>query len=315
MKAGPHREDRNSPSTALMVDDSPVDRCLVGTMLQKHLGLRALFAADGVEALAVLERETPGVVLSDLQMRGMDGLQLVGEIRSKHPLVPVILITAYGSEEIVVQALRRGAASYVPKRCLARDLINTVEQVLAAARVDRRRHSLLECLTQSEAHFVLENDSSLIPALVSHFQEYLLRLRLCDQIGKTRVSIALEEALLNALYHGNLEISSALRQQDDSAYYQLARERSRLSPYRERRLHVQAKLSRTEAVFVIRDEGPGFNPDTLPDPRDSVNLGKANGRGLLLIRTFMDEVNHNASGNEITMVKRRDMAREETCAS
>ena len=56
---------------------------------------------------------------------------------------------------------------------------------------------------------------------------------------------------------------------------------------------------------MVRDEGLGFDPSLLPDPTDPANLGKVSGRGLLLIQTFMDHVEHNATGNEITMVKRR----------
>ena len=55
---------------------------------------------------------------------------------------------------------------------------------------------------------------------------------------------------------------------------------------------------------MIRDEGPGFDPTKLPDPTDPANMEKASGRGLLLIRTFMEEVRHNDQGNEITMVWR-----------
>jgi anti-sigma regulatory factor (Ser/Thr protein kinase) len=64
-------------------------------------------------------------------------------------------------------------------------------------------------------------------------------------------------------------------------------------------------MDATAAVFVIRDEGPGFDVATVPDPTDPENFTKPSGRGLLLIRTFMDEVKHNAAGNEITLVRRR----------
>jgi hypothetical protein len=70
-------------------------------------------------------------------------------------------------------------------------------------------------------------------------------------------------------------------------------------------VYVTAKESRTEAIYIIRDEGSGFDASRLPDPTDSANLDRPGNRGLLLIRAFMDEVTHNAKGNEITMVKRR----------
>ena len=86
-------------------------------------------------------------------------------------------------------------------------------------------------------------------------------------------------------------------------------ERRHLSPYRERRVHVHAKLSASEAVYVVGDDGPGFDTSKLPDRNDPASLEKASGRGLLLIRTFMDEVKFNAAGNQITMIKRGDKAR------
>ena len=61
-----------------------------------------------------------------------------------------------------------------------------------------------------------------------------------------------------------------------------------------------------KAVFTIRDEGPGFNPSTLPDPTDAANLEKPGGRGVVLMRTFADEISYNETGNEVTLVKYRD---------
>jgi anti-sigma regulatory factor (Ser/Thr protein kinase) len=183
-------------------------------------------------------------------------------------------------------------------------LPGTVDQVHAAVRPTQPER-LFECLTQRQSTFALENDPALIPLLIAHFQEQLAPLQLCDSNAQIRVGIALEEALLNGLYHGNLQINSDLRQDGSQAYHLLARERRRQPPYSDRRLHVRAELSRTEAAYVVRDEGPGFNPDALPDCRDPANLEKASGRGLFLIRTFMDEVRYNVTGNEITLVKRR----------
>ena len=67
---------------------------------------------------------------------------------------------------------------------------------------------------------------------------------------------------------------------------------------------MSVKLSRSEAVFVIRDDGSGFDPDAQPDPTEPTNRERISGRGLLLIRTFVDCVSHNSLGNEVTLVKR-----------
>jgi CheY-like chemotaxis protein len=293
-------------ATILVVDDSPVDRHLAGKLLEKCAGLTVAYAGDGREALATMQRSTPDMVLTDLQMPDLNGLELVEEIRARYPTVPVILMTAHGSEEIAVQALQKGAASYVPKRNLAQDLAETVENVLGVARAAQNQERLLECLTHTESHFLLRNDLTLIPSLIGHLQENLTRMKLCDEVGKLRVTVALQEALVNAIQHGNLEVSSALREQDERAFQGLLRDRSQQKPWRDRRVHITTKESPAEAIYTVRDEGPGYDPTSLPDPTDPANVEKVSGRGLFLIRTFMDQVYHNAAGNEITMIKRAD---------
>lgn len=293
-------------ATVLIVDDSAVDRRLAQGVLEKNSQLAFLYAVDGADALEQIKISPPDLVLTDLQMPVMSGLELVRQVREKYPLVPVILMTAQGSEEIAVQALASGAASYVPKSRLARDLADTVETVLATSRAQRHHARMMECVTRNHWTFVLDNDPSLIPAIVDHLQQQITRLKVCDETGRIRMAIALEEALLNALYHGNLEVSSDLREQDTKQYYAMAEERRREEPYRSRTVHFEATLSNQEMTFLVRDAGPGFNPHAVPDPTDPANLEKCSGRGLMLIRAFMDEVKHNERGNEIVMIKRRE---------
>lgn len=293
-------------ATVLVVDDNPVDRHLACNLVEKCPGLKAVSAANGRDALEVIRKDKPDLVLTDMVMPEMDGLTLVQEVRANYPLCPVILMTAFGSEEIAIQALQKGAASYVPKSNLAKDLAETLESVLSVAQAKKNEQKLLECLTQTESHFILDNDPTLISPLIGYLQENLERMQLCDEIGRIRVSVALQEALINAIHHGNLEVGSELRERDDKAYQRLIDERRIDANYRNRRVHITARESPAEAVYLVRDEGPGFDPSKLPDPTDPSNLERVSGRGLLLIRTFMDEVHHNAAGNELTMVKRRD---------
>jgi CheY-like chemotaxis protein/anti-sigma regulatory factor (Ser/Thr protein kinase) len=290
----------------LVVDDSPVDRRLAGGLVEKRLGVHVTYAADGKEAATTIEQSPPDLVLTDLQMPHMNGLDLVDHIRKRHPLIPVILMTAHGSDEIAAQALKRGAASYVPKAKLAEDLADTIESVLSVANAQRDQHRLLECLTQTESHFVLDNDATLIPPLVGHLEAGLTRMKLSDETGLIQIAIALREAIINAMEHGNLEADSALRERDGGTYSKLLEERRRQEPYKDRRVHVMSRESRDEAMYVVRDEGPGFDPSILPDPTDPGNLEKVSGRGLLLIRTFMDEIHHGDNGRELTMIKRRE---------
>jgi CheY-like chemotaxis protein len=288
----------------LIVDDSAVDRRLAGRLLEKQLGLEVSYAKDGRAALKALDKELPDLVLTDMHMPNMNGLELVEHIRTNHPLIPVILMTAFGSEELAVEALRKGAASYVPKRVLAEELTGTVDSVLGVAQAAAEQSKLLASLVQTESRYLLDNDPAVIPPLIGQVQAELKRLRLVDDTGSIRVTVALREAVLNAMEHGNLEMPSSLREAGDDRYDRLKEERRGQAPYRDRRVHVVTRLTQSEAVFVVRDEGPGFDPSVLPDPTDPANLANVSGRGLLLIRTFMDEVYHGDAGREITMVVR-----------
>ncbi|MEM9691054.1 MAG: response regulator [Myxococcota bacterium] len=284
----------------LVVDDSPVDRRLAGRLLEKHPSLAVSYAEDGRAALELANKRTFDVVVSDLLMPHLNGLQLVAALRPQ--AIPVVLMTAHGSEQTAVEALRQGAASYVPKPELAAELVRTVLEVVELSRREDQDATLAMARREVSEVFHLGPDLEAIGPLVKHFESQILALALVDETACTQLGVALREALVNAMYHGTLELSSALKEADGLAAYEaLARQRTTESPYRERTIEIRSNLTRARAEFVIEDEGPGFSPDQIPDPTDPRNLERLTGRGLLLIRTFMDEVEHNEAGNQITM--------------
>lgn len=302
-------------TTVLVVDDSAIDRRLVGGLLRKASDWEIEYAADGAEALEESENSLPDLIVTDLHMPRMDGLELVRAMRERHPEVPVILMTAYGSEAFAVEALEQGAASYVPKSQLADKLCETVREILARASAHRSYEELLSRLNRSEFTFFVElgNDASLIDPMVDLVQQTVARARLSDSSGQLRIGVALREALLNALLHGNLEIP--LEHMDDAREHLLRQrdlpirsEKSAQKALDDRRIFVNVRISTEEARFVIRDEGPGFDVSAVPSSWEPGGLEQQGSRSLSLIRAFMDEVIYNEAGNEVTLVKRRDQA-------
>lgn len=94
------------------------------------------------------------------------------------------------------------------------------------------------------------------------------------------VHMALEEAIVNAIKHGN-----------------------QLDPAKQ--VHIICSISRQLVQFEVEDEGPGFCEEDVPDPTDPENWEKPSGRGLLLMRSYMDSVEFNDSGNRVVMKKHR----------
>jgi len=298
-------------ATVLIVDDNAMDRTLAAGIVQK-VGMSTQQAVHGKDALEVIARNPLDIVLTDMLMPEMDGLELVRQIKKHHASIPVILMTAHGSEEIAVKALKIGAASYVPKQILARELAHTIRDVLSVATQQRDQQKAIACLAEANLNFVLGvSPSSIHEPVVGYLQEQLRDWNLCDDADLIRVGTALHEAFINAIEHGNLELDSDLRDSPDGAYQVLGEQRRGITPYRDRRVYVTARLTRENAQITIRDEGPGFDPSRLPDPTDPENIGKISGRGLLLIRTFMDDVTFNETGNQITLVKRKSTISKE----
>jgi CheY-like chemotaxis protein/anti-sigma regulatory factor (Ser/Thr protein kinase) len=307
------RRDGNGQGAAmnhiLVVDDSGIDSKLASRLLERGTGLFIEYASNGLEALEHLDARLPLAVVTDLQMPEMDGMQLVRKIHQKYPTVPVILMTAFGSEDIAVQALMEGAADYVPKSKLATELVEAVQSVLEITSSDRPHKRLAQCLRYEERRYEIDNDILLIPPLVNQLKSAALELSLVDETDALRLAKAVAEALSNAIYHGNLELDTGqveLSLQASPSDANPVKLRRQTAPYSDRRVFVQAQFSPSEARISIRDQGPGFEVHQVAYNihRDPTQLTRLEGRGLVLIHMFMDEVTFTDGGREITLIKR-----------
>jgi CheY-like chemotaxis protein len=133
----------------LLVDDSATDRRLIEGLLKKSLHFEIETASDGLIAL--------------------------------EKIVPVVLITAAGSEELASQALQRGAAGYVPKARCDELLNETLDHVLELTRTESSFERILECATLTQFEFAFENDFALIAPLIELAQRMTIGLGICDE--------------------------------------------------------------------------------------------------------------------------------------
>jgi DNA-binding NtrC family response regulator len=103
-----------SAETIIVADDDPYIQEALQDRLET-LGYRVSLAADGQQALEILEHKDPQLILLDIEMPGMKGLDVLKEIRRRESDIPVIMITAYGSIDLAVQAMKEGAYDFIPK--------------------------------------------------------------------------------------------------------------------------------------------------------------------------------------------------------
>lgn len=294
----------------LVVDDSEVDRRIVGGLLEGQAGCTVHFAKNGREAITFLRRSTPDLIVTDMQMPERDGLELVRAIRLHYSHIPVVLMTAHGSDSIAVQALEEGAAGYVAKSQLGERLVDTVQELFAIKRADRTYERLIGCLNRTVFQFSLDSDPALHDPLVDLVQQIISGMGLFDVNGRFRLGIALKAALANALFRGNLELSARDLPSDrdcvlDGQCLELVENRRHQEPYQSRRIDVEIEMAQRGAKLVIRDQGPGFDWAKMMAQTPVASLESDAGQGLVLIRTIVDEVRFNPAGNEITLVVHR----------
>ena len=286
----------------LVADDSPLDRALISGLLSIRSEWNIQSVENGLLAVEAIKSFEPELIVTDLLMPEMDGLQLVQHVRAHHPDIPVVLTTSVGSEQIAIDALRAGATSFSPKSMLATDLVSKVGEVLELSQRMRYAHTVRIEPAPTQIAFVLENDLSLAAPAIEHLQNSLPDWSSRDRL---QIGMALDEALVNAMHHGNLEVDSSLKEEECDRYYETVRQRRQEEPYCNRRVYVEVEFSEQHICVQISDEGPGFNPRDVPDPCDEANLHRVCGRGLFLIRSFMDQTAHNQVGNQITMTRLR----------
>ncbi|KAF0218405.1 MAG: multi-sensor signal transduction histidine [Geobacteraceae bacterium] len=113
----------------LIVDDEP-DIGLILKLQLEDAGYKTVGARDGIEALECLSRENFALILLDIKMPRMDGMEVLARVRQDYPDMAVIMMTAHGSEDIAVEAMKKGAVDYIAKPFSTDDALKRVERAI-----------------------------------------------------------------------------------------------------------------------------------------------------------------------------------------
>jgi two-component system chemotaxis response regulator CheY len=121
----------NQPRKILLTDDEPHIRKFIGLILKKLGDPRILEAADGAIAVKLYETEKPDLVLLDVNMPNMDGIQALAEIRRLNPDAVVVMLTSLANRQTVEECVRLGAADYIRKDTPREELTVQLARIIA----------------------------------------------------------------------------------------------------------------------------------------------------------------------------------------
>lgn len=268
----------DAPRRVLVVDDEELVRSMLVRYLERK-GYQVQEAGDGKKALDLFREHNFDLVLSDVRMPGLDGIQLLKALKEINPRVPVVLISGYGEVETVVAALKYGAENFLGKPLKMESLGKVVDQSLAISCLHSMGQPLLPHVRQV-TYLEAPSRAELVCELVQQVTLSAVAVGYAQYDLDNNLKLALVEGITNAMEHGN---------KWDPA----------------KTVRVESEATRDTLQVTISDEGPGFDFAALPDPTIDDRLFYERGRGVFLMRAIMDEVSYNPEGNRLTLFKRK----------
>lgn len=290
----------------LLVEDDPAVREMMTEFLRQE-GYRTRAAADGPTALAMFAEEPAEIVVTDVRLPGMDGLEVLSRIKKAGPDTCVVVMTGYGSEDTAIRAMRCGASNYFKKPVGLAEFGYALGVLADLAGSSRALRADPRCLEREARTLRLGNDLDAIYPVIRD----LTGTAELFPFDVDSVRIALLEMLTNAIEHGNFAIDreekrAALR---GGTLRELYARRAAEPACRDRSVLVEYEFTPARFVCRIADGGAGFDWRSLPDPNDPEHLFAGCGRGITVTRLIMDEVVYNDRGNEVLIAKRSRLPR------
>tara|TARA_B110000014_G_scaffold263956_1_gene262608 strand:+ start:2195 stop:3082 length:888 start_codon:yes stop_codon:yes gene_type:complete len=262
-------------------------------------------ARDGEEALKILQNEEIDGIFCALTLPKLGGLELLKEVQSANSRRPLVILCPPNDSENALNALQLGACDYLLKAINPLELQRTLDRVVSLQEGFHFSAYAMDHLLQETRTLEIGNDFTGLNRIIAFMTQDLPSYGILNQEQLFRMNMLLKEAIENAIFHGNLELRSEMRRENPELFYKTAAQKRDIDPYKDRKLILQYDISRNSAKYVVRDEGKGFVHADLLDPADPDNLLRIEGRGLIMIMNFMDEVFWNDRGNEVTMVRYR----------
>lgn len=286
----------------LIVEDDKVSRELLRVIIQKE-GYEFATAADGVEGFDLFNEFLPDIVITDIRMPRLDGIELLKKIRAIERDVIVIIVTAHGNENIALEALHLGANNYLKKPINIEEIKILLSRYFSLYKTKTVRKDITSLVVSQNISLSIESDMDLIPSVA----EYLVHQvnHLYSNTDLISIELGLSELLLNAIEHGSYNITGDEKEEalKSNTLVELYNQRKAQEDCKDKKIHIDFTRTAQYCEWIITDEGAGFDYTYMPSPFTDRLVTNLHGRGVFISKLQFDSIEYLGKGNRVKAQK------------
>ena len=273
----------------LVVEDSKTMQTFLRNLLEAE-NYDIAVASDGESGVrlsqqSLLENRAYDIVMTDVVMPGMSGLELLGHVKDLNRDTIVVVLTSDATVETAIQALNLGANNFLHKPPNSEEILNVLWRATKQREIFLENEDL-NPFTQRTIHIEIPSQLKFIKGISHNIIADAKLMGYDENELRDKIPVTVDEAVTNAIKHGN-------KFQED------------------KKVSIDATIDDEKIKIIIADEGSGFDVKSVPDPTDPMNFLKPSGRGILFMKIGMDDVRYNEKGTIVTLIKYKNPPDEE----
>jgi CheY-like chemotaxis protein len=257
----------------LIIDDVEEIRISLSKIVEQ-LGIVPLTASNGLEALDLLQSEKIDLIITDLMMPEMDGLQFIVQSRKLNPRIPIAVISGYADIKNATFALTRGAFNFITKPFTIKEVENVIRKGLRLRELSLGTDRLLKTI-RNRTDITIPSFTHLLPSVSFYVLKECQWRGIDNENLLNNISVCIDETLTNALTHGN-------------------------EGNPDKTIAITLQFDTEKFTFTIQDEGNGFDVKEFDRQLKQNAIDIPNKRGLFIVEYLADEISFNDKGNEVT---------------
>jgi response regulator of citrate/malate metabolism len=292
----------NAPQLKILIidDDNQVCEILSDYFEFKKISSKSVSTLK--DALSLMEKDDFNMIFLDNILPDGNGVDYLkkGYFKKKNSFI--VLMTGLFKSDLIKDTLKAGVDEFILKPFKLNDIDRLLFKAKNFIESFYDFEAAVEKLEYFNVRFAIDNNINLVKGVGKIILRNVVDAGFFD--NESQPLIALSEVLSNAIYHGNLELSSEIKENSFIDFQKEANKRVHLEPYKNRKVYINSYFDKERFFIEVKDEGKGFDWKGLIRKLNLVmETNLPYGRGIFLLVSIFDEVFWNEKGNEITLIK------------